>query len=39
MTLLHPNLCYNKVCYDGTALLAYQSFWDLKLNLQVSGIS
>ena len=23
MTVLYPNLCYNKVCYKGTALLNY----------------
>ena len=23
MTLLYPNLCYNEVCYKGTALYCY----------------
>ena len=26
MTVLYPNLCYNEVCYKGTAL--YQPYWE-----------
>ena len=30
MAVLYPNLCYNEVCYKGTALYLV---WDLNLSL------
>ena len=35
MSMLYPNLCYNKVCYKGTAL-QYESAYD-KTNTIISA--
>ena len=33
MTVLYPNLCYNEVCYKGTAL--YLLYYSMELSVMV----
>ena len=43
MTMLYPNLCFNEVCYKGTALYMYdkkniKKYKTVLLNLNISSI-